>query len=145
MKRMHVHVAVENLQDNIRFYSSLFGTAPSVVKEDYAKWMLDDPRVNFAISMRGDTPGVNHLGMQVENQDELADVRARLTRAEVALVEQQEAECCYAKSNKYWVTDPQGVAWETFETLNSIPVFSNTPHINDVSPLASKAACCMPG
>ena len=112
MKRFHVHVSVEKLEESIRFYSSLFGTAPTVVQPDYAKWMLDDPRVNFAISQRGRQPGVNHLGFQVEDDAELKAMRGQLEAADAGLLEQTNAACCYARSDKYWVTDPQGVAWE---------------------------------
>ena len=114
MKRFHVHIAVEKLDDSIRFYSSLFGVAPTVVQPDYAKWMLEDPRVNFAISQRGSQPGINHLGFQVESDAELKAMRGQLEAADTGLVEQTGAACCYALSDKYWVTDPQGVAWETF-------------------------------
>ena len=117
MKRFHVHVSVEKLDDSIRFYTSLFGTAPTMVQPDYAKWMLDDPRVNFAISQRGRQPGVNHLGFQVEDESELKAMRGQLEAADAGLLEQTNAACCYAISDKYWVTDPQGVAWETFTRL----------------------------
>jgi len=116
MKRMHVHVAVENLAQSISFYSALFDADPAVVKADYAKWMLDDPRVNFAISTRGREPGLDHLGIQVENKSELDDVYARLRRAGGAIIEQGETTCCYAKSEKSWIDDPSGIAWETFHT-----------------------------
>jgi catechol 2,3-dioxygenase-like lactoylglutathione lyase family enzyme len=145
MKRFHVHVAVDDLEANIRFYSSVFGTEPSVRKDDYAKWMLEDPRVNFAISTRGDKPGVNHLGIQADSDAELKDLRVRLIEAQAPMLEQKEAACCYAKSDKYWAFDPQGIAWETFHTLGSVPVFgedragSKTPEATRKS-----AACCMP-
>src|SRR5271169_4694721 len=112
MKRFHVHVSVGDLQENVRFYSAIFGAQPSVVKEDYAKWMLDDPRVNFAISTRGDNPGVNHLGIQAESDAELKALRVGIIEAQAPLVEQKDASCCYAKSDKYWTMDPQGIAWE---------------------------------
>jgi predicted enzyme related to lactoylglutathione lyase len=117
MKRMHVHVAVDDLKQSIGFYSSLFAAEPSVVKQDYAKWMLDDPRVNFAISARGRAPGLDHLGIQVENKDELNEVYARLRRAGGKVIEQGETSCCYAKSEKSWIDDPAGIAWETFLTF----------------------------
>lgn len=123
MKRFHVHVAVDDLAANIRFYSTVFGTGPAVVKDDYAKWMLEDPRVNFAISSRGAKPGLDHLGLQVESDEALAGLREQVARAEIAALDQQGASCCYAKSNKYWITDPQGIAWETFHSLSSIPVY----------------------
>ena len=137
MKRFHVHVSVEKLDDSIRFYSSLFGAAPTVVQPDYAKWMLDDPRVNFAISQRGREPGVNHLGFQVDDDAELKAMHGQLEAADAGLVAQTDAACCYAVSDKYWVTDPQGVAWETFHTLDSIPVFGETAR-------AERTACCSP-
>lgn len=144
MKRFHVHISVDDLASNINFYSTLFGNEPVVRKEDYAKWMLDDPRVNFAISRRGDKAGVNHLGIQVENDDELEAMRAQLTLADQPIVEQVEAACCYAKSNKHWVQDPQGVAWETFHSLSNIPVFGqDTQSTASVVPLKA-AACCVP-
>jgi catechol 2,3-dioxygenase-like lactoylglutathione lyase family enzyme len=138
MKRFHVHLAVDDLAANIRFYSTVFGVPPTVEKTDYAKWMLDDPRINFAISSRGLKPGVDHLGVQVESDDELAELRAHVGKAEIAALDQPEAACCYAKSDKYWVTDPQGIAWETFHTLGDIPVFGA-----QVDHEASNA-CCAP-
>jgi predicted enzyme related to lactoylglutathione lyase len=116
MKRIHVHVGVEDLPNAIQFYSALFATQPSVVKPDYAKWMLDDPRVNFAISTRGKRPGLDHLGIQVESRDELQEVYARLRAAGGNIVEQGQTSCCYAKSEKSWIDDPAGIAWETFFT-----------------------------
>lgn len=138
MKRLHVHVAVDDLAASIRFYSVIFAAEPTVAKDDYAKWMLDDPRVNFAISARGATPGLNHLGVQVESADELAEMGARLQKLETEVVEEMGTACCYAKSDKYWATDPQGIAWETYHTLDSIPVFSHA----DAS--ASASGCCVP-
>lgn len=125
MKRLHVHVAVDDLEKSIGFYSTLFAAAPAVVKPDYAKWMLDDPRVNFAISARGHRPGLDHLGIQVENQDELAEVYGRLERAEGPVLAQGETTCCYAQSEKSWITDPQGIAWETFHTTGESTVYGN--------------------
>jgi predicted enzyme related to lactoylglutathione lyase len=116
MKRMHVHIVVDDLQHSIGFYSALFAAQPSVVRTDYAKWMLDDPRVNFAISMRGRAPGLDHLGIQVEDKAELHEVYARLHQAGGAVIEQGETACCYAKSEKSWIDDPAGIAWETFHT-----------------------------
>src|SRR2546426_4583644 len=123
MKRFNVHIAVEKLDDSIRFYSSLCGVAPTVVQPDYAKWLLEDPRVNFAISQRGRQPGINHLGFQVENDAELKAMRGQLQAADAGLLEQTGAACCYALSDKYWGTGPQGVVWETLHTLDSIPMF----------------------
>jgi len=138
MKRFHVHVSVEKLEDSIRFYSALFGTAPTVVQPEYAKWMLEDPRVNFAISQRGRQPGVNHLGFQVEDDAALKAMRGQLAAADTGVVEQTNAACCYAISDKYWVTDPQGVAWETFHTLDSVPVYGEDTRA------AAQSACCIP-
>ncbi len=138
MKRFHVHVSVADLDKNIRFYSGMFGAPPTVVKPDYAKWMLEDPRINFAISQRGNAPGVNHLGLQVDSDEELKGLRADAASADVAVLDQANASCCYAKSDKYWVTDPQGVAWETFHTLGSVPTFGD-----DAEPAAA-AVCCTP-
>jgi len=123
MRRFHVHVAVRDLAASIRFYSSVFGAEPSVLKSDYAKWMLEDPRVNFAISQRGAAVGVNHLGIQVDSAEELTALRQQVAAAEIQARDEGGANCCYAKSDKYWMQDPQGVAWETFHTLASIPVF----------------------
>ena len=139
MKRLHVHVSVDNLAESIRFYSTMFSTQPSVSKPDYAKWMLEDPRVNFAISQRSAQLGLNHLGMQVESPEELAEMHQRLQNLQANLSEETGADCCYAKSDKYWVTDPQGIAWETFHTLDSIPVFGESH-----GEVADKAACCVP-
>jgi catechol 2,3-dioxygenase-like lactoylglutathione lyase family enzyme len=127
MKRFHVHVAVDDLDANIKFYSTLFGAPPSVVKPDYAKWMLDDPRINFAISNCGNASGIDHLGVQVDSDDELRELRERVRAAEIAAVDQSDAACCYARSDRYWTTDPQGVAWETFHTLESIQVSGAAP------------------
>lgn len=139
MKRMHVHVAVDDLDQAIGFYSTLFAAQPSVVKPDYAKWMLDDPRVNFAISARGGKPGLNHLGIQVESADELADVYARLDRADRPVLEEGKTTCCYAKSEKSWIDDPAGISWETFLTTGeSTDYGTSKPESVRVAP----AACC---
>ena len=116
MKRLHVHIIVRDLDDSIHFYKTLFDAEPSVLKDDYAKWMLDDPRVNFAISARGGVAGINHLGVQVE-ADELAALTGRLQSAGRAVAEQSDAACCYAKSDKTWIEDPQGVRWEAFRAM----------------------------
>ena len=140
MKRFHVHLGVPDLPASIRFYSGLFGMAPTVQKDDYAKWMLDDPRVNFAISQRGHAAGLNHLGFQAESAEELAGIRARFETADAsAIVAEPGALCCYAKSDKHWVTDPQGIAWEAFHTLDSIPLFGSQA---DDEPAAG--GCCSP-
>jgi hypothetical protein len=141
MKRFHVHVAVHDLKQSIRFYSALFGAQPSVAKEDYAKWMLDDPRVNFAISTRGNKAGLDHLGIQAENSEELEEVGSRLAQADVSVMPQKGASCCYAKSDKYWTLDPQGVAWESFHTLESVPMYGGDTRLRVGEP---KAACCAP-
>ena len=150
MKRLHVHVSVKDLPASIRFYRTLFGAEPVVTQSDYAKWMLDDPRVNFAISMNRQPVGVNHLGFQVESDEELRGMRAQLEAADARMVEENEQPCCYAKSDKYWVTDPTGIAWETFHTLGSIPVYGEDTlvfnHGASVVPIPTsadgKAACC---
>ncbi|MCG2591702.1 VOC family protein [Ramlibacter sp. XY19] len=134
MKRFHVHVHVDDLQKNIAFYSAMFGAQPTRVESDYAKWMLEDPRINFAISSRGRKAGVGHLGMQVDSEEELAALKAQAREADMALLDQGETSCCYARSDKYWVTDPQGVAWEQFHTLSNIPLFGGEP--------AGAKACC---
>src|SRR5260370_34887288 len=125
MKRMHVHVAVENIPNSIGFYSALFATPPTVVKPDYAKWMLDDPRVNFAISTRGKQPGLDHLGIQAETKGELGDVYARLREAGGTVIEQGHTPCCYAKSEKSWIDDPAGIAWGTFHTTGANTDYSD--------------------
>jgi len=139
MKRFHVHVSVDQLDDSIRFYSALFGSKPSVIKEDYAKWMLEDPRVNFAISQRGHAAGVNHLGIQIDSAEALAGLRDQLQKADARPLEQSDAACCYARSDKYWVTDPSGIAWESFHTLGEIEVFGA-----DTPGQTSEGACCIP-
>jgi predicted enzyme related to lactoylglutathione lyase len=145
MKRMHVHVAVENLEQAIGFYSALFATQPGVIKEDYAKWMLDDPRVNFAISTRGRTPGLDHLGIQAENSDELQEVYARLRQAGGEIVEQGQTTCCYAKSEKSWIDDPAGIAWETFHTSGESTVYGDGTGENRVRIVQEKqSTCCVP-
>src|SRR5271169_5579179 len=122
MKRFHVHVAVRDLSKSIAFYSAMFGEQPTVLKPDYAKWMLEDPRINFAISNRGNAPGLNHLGLQAEDDAELEAIHANLQKADTAVLSEKSADCCYAKSDKYWVTDPQGIALESFHSLGSIPL-----------------------
>jgi catechol 2,3-dioxygenase-like lactoylglutathione lyase family enzyme len=142
MKRLHVHVAVHDLQQSIRFYSALFAAQPSVTKDDYAKWMLDDPRVNFAISKRGAKAGIDHLGIQAENEGELEAIGSQLAQADVSTLEQKGASCCYAKSDKYWTVDPQGIAWESFHTLGSVPVFGDDGRARAARKAETKAACC---
>jgi catechol 2,3-dioxygenase-like lactoylglutathione lyase family enzyme len=141
MKRFHVHVVVPDLDASIGFYSLLFGTEPSVRKHDYAKWMLDDPRINFAISRRGDHAGVNHLGFQVDSDAELGTVHDRLVAAGRTVTGEKAASCCYAVSDKYWVTDPAGVAWETFHTLGAIPVLRSEGETANACGTGSTACC----
>ena len=143
MKRFHVHVAVEDLASNIRFYSTVFGVPPTVEKPDYAKWMLEDPRVNFAISQRGIKPGIDHLGFQLESDEELTAQRANVEQAEIAALDQKDAACCYARSDKYWITDPQGIAWETFRTLDTVPVYGSSER-PEVQKGDAKTSCCAP-
>lgn len=141
MKRLHVHVAVADLPPAIAFYSALFGE-PTVVQPDYAKWRLDDPRMNFAISRRdGNAPGVNHLGIQVEAAEELAEIEGRLAAANVASRAETGASCCYAKSDKHWTMDPAGVPWEVFHTLGDIPVYGDD-RANDIVAELDAARCC---
>lgn len=136
MKRMHIHISVDDLAQSTAFYSRLFGAAPTVQKVDYAKWLLDDPRVNFAISQRGEAPGLNHLGIQVDSDRELQELKAQLEAADLALLSETGTTCCYAKSDKHWVQDPTGIAWETYHTLDSAPTFHAAPD--------SAAVCCAP-
>ena len=142
MKRLHVHVSVNDLDASVRFYSRLFATDPRVRKLDYAKWMLEDPRVNFAISRRDGRPGVQHLGIQVEDRAELAEVYERLRSAEGPVIEEGETTCCYAHGEKSWIEDPQGVQWETFLTTGVSTVYGT----DEIRPRAVKAAraCCDP-
>jgi catechol 2,3-dioxygenase-like lactoylglutathione lyase family enzyme len=139
MKRMHVHIRVADLAHNIRFYSSLFDAEPAVVKDDYAKWMLDDPRINFAISTRTGGTGLDHLGFQVDSETELEEMNQRLAKADLPIETQEDAACCYAKSNKHWTIDPQGIAWESYHTLASIPTFSEQG-----DKVEENTACCAP-
>ena len=140
MKRFHVHMHVSDLSQSIAFYSRLFAAPPTRVETDYAKWMLNDPRVNFAISTRGAKTGLDHLGFQVDDADELAELRARAQSADMALLDEGATTCCYARSEKHWVTDPEGVAWEHFHTLGDIPLFNEAAAPKDVA-----AACCATG
>jgi len=142
MKRFHVHMHVEDMQKSIRFYSTIFGE-PAVVKPDYAKWMVEDPRLNFAISDRGSSSGVDHLGIQVETEEELAALRERMAADELPLTGQANASCCYAKSDKWWTMDPQGMPWETYHTLDSIPVYGGETRAGESGLEKFKAgACC---
>jgi len=141
MKRFHVHMHVDDLSQNIAFYSRLFGAEPARVESDYAKWMLEDPRINFAISSRGKTKaGLDHLGFQVDDSAELAALKARAEAAEMTMLNEGETTCCYARSEKHWITDPQGLAWEHFHSLGNIPLFNES-----AAPAApAAAACCSP-
>jgi catechol 2,3-dioxygenase-like lactoylglutathione lyase family enzyme len=152
MKRFHVHVNVEQLDRSIAFYTTLFGSSPSVIKPDYAKWMLEDPRVNFAISQRDRAPGVDHLGLQAENENELADIGQRLQAADAIALAEKATTCCYAHSDKYWAEDPQGVRWESFHTHGeatsySAPVSSTGKSDSCCGPAAAQAqgSSCGPG
>ena len=136
MKRFHVHAHVEDLHASIAFYSKMFAAEPTRVESDYAKWMLEDPRINFAISNRGGKPGVDHLGIQTDTEEELVELKDRAQAADMTLLDAGETTCCYARSDKYWLTDPQGIAWEQFHTLGNIPVFS------EGKVEASGSACC---
>lgn len=137
MKRLHIHIGVEQLDDAIRFYTALFGTAPVKIKSDYAKWFLDDPHVNFAVSTRASKRGVDHLGVQVDTPDELEDMRARLHKADMGVIDEGETVCCYARSDKTWVKDPAGLPWEAYRTMDEAEVFSGKiPHLEE--------ACCVP-
>jgi len=143
MKRLHVHVSVKDIGTSIGFYSKLFDAEPTVQKADYAKWMLDDPRVNFAISRRDGKPGVQHLGIQVENRAELAEVYCRLQEADAPVLEEGETTCCYAHSEKSWIDDPQGVQWETFLTTGESTVYG-TDVVRAKAEKLAEAACCAP-
>jgi catechol 2,3-dioxygenase-like lactoylglutathione lyase family enzyme len=152
MKRLHVHVSVEDVSQSVRFYSTLFAAEPAVVKPDYAKWMLDDPRVNFAISARGGAGGLDHFGIQVETPAELQEVYGRLQKADRPVLEEGATTCCYAKSEKAWITDPQGLSWETFLTSGASTVYGDSADLGAVRtasgglvPSAAPAgACCAP-
>ena len=145
MKRLHIHMAVENLPQSIGFYSALFAAQPTLVKADYAKWMLDDPRVNFAISTRGRQPGLDHLGIQVETSDELQEVYARLHQAGGDIIEQGATVCCYAKSEKSWIDDPAGIAWETFLTSGESTDYGDGTGERTARVAHEKqSACCAP-
>lgn len=138
MKRMHLHVSVDDINKSISFYNTLFGAAPTVEKPDYAKWMLNDPLVNFAISKLGASPGLDHIGIQVDNDAELAEIKQRLEAADLSLLTEEGTTCCYAKSDKHWVQDPSGIAWETYHTLDTAPTFNGQANTESVT------ACCVP-
>jgi hypothetical protein len=143
MKRFHVHVAVADLSESVRFYSRLFDSEPTVQKSDYAKWMLEDPRVNFAISQRGATPGIEHVGIQVESRQELDEVYGRLQRAERPVLNEGATTCCYAEGEKSWIEDPQGVQWETFLTTGESTVYGHDRQ-SAAPAVAQESSCCAP-
>ena len=130
MKRLPIPLSVDNLEKNIVFYSTLFGSEPAVKHDDYAKWPLD-PRVNFAISSRSQQLGLDHLGLQAENEQELAAIKRQLDATQAPVEAQEGAACCYARSDKYWITDPQGIAWESFHSLSEIPTFNRAKAASD--------------
>ena len=145
MKRFHVNVTVDDLEQSVRFYSTLFATGPTVFKPDYAKWMLEDPRVNFSISTGcGNAPGISHLGIQAEDEGELAEIFDRLARAERPILEEKATTCCYAQSDKQWVTDPQGVVWETFFTYGESTVYGSKGATAQVAEMSTANCSCAP-
>jgi catechol 2,3-dioxygenase-like lactoylglutathione lyase family enzyme len=142
VKRLHVHVGVEDLDQSIHFYSTLFGAQPTVTKSDYAKWMLDDPRVNFAISAGNHArKGIEHLGIQVESQAELGEVYGRLKAADRPVLEEGQTTCCYAKSEKSWISDPDGLVWEAFLTKGEATVYGDSPALDAIG---NESKCCVP-
>ena len=143
MKRFHIHVSVENLQQSIQFYSTLFGVSPAKIEADYAKWMLEDPRLNFAISTRDLARGVNHVGVQVDTAEELAEVEGKLRRASAAVLPETGMTCCYALSDKYWVLDPQGLAWEVFHTREDAPIYGEHKPVAEIFE-ETASFCCGP-
>ena len=146
MKRLHVHVAVADLDQSIGFYATLFAAPPTVRKPDYAKWKLEDPRVNFAISARGGAPGIDHLGIQVEDEAELAEIRARLARAPAAVFDQDRTTCCYAEGSKSWIKDPTEIPWEAFLTMGEAELFGDEGAVaaldRKIGAEAEAKACC---
>ncbi len=140
MKRFHVHISVDSIEQSVKFYSALFGQEASVQKSDYAKWMLDDPRINFAVSKRGARSGLDHLGIQLDSADELHQMTAQLQTAGIAVTDQGETTCCYAQSDKGWVHDPQGIAWESFVTMGEATTYG----VENVVAAESATACCAP-
>lgn len=144
MKRLHIHVGVDNLAQSIRFYSALFGAEPVKTKPDYAKWMLESPHVNFAISTRAGETGVNHLGIQVDDESELTELRTRLKNADMSVVDEGETVCCYAKSEKSWVHDPAGIPWEAYRTMEDAEIFKaeKTEATGSCAPETKAGSCC---
>jgi len=145
MKRFHVHVRVKDLDSSVRFYSTLFGAEPAVIKPDYAKWMVDEPAVNFAISVGQAPAGIDHVGLQVDSDDELRVMAGRLEAAGESVHKQEDATCCYARGNKGWVSDPSGVSWETFHTFGESTVYGNDVAPRAAAPpIARTDSCCAP-
>ncbi|GJM13708.1 MAG: glyoxalase [Pseudohongiella sp.] len=148
MRRMHINIGVENIEQSIKFYNALFGAEPAKTKDDYAKWMLEDPRINFAISSRTSTKGVDHLGLQVDDESELEDLRERLQTADMSIFDEGETVCCYARSDKSWVKDPSGVAWEAFQTMEDVQLFSEAEPTGEgvccAPETRPKSNCCAP-
>ncbi len=146
MKRLHIHVGVKDIEKSVQFYSTLFGVKPSKQKTDYAKWMLEDPRINFAISTLTKTTGVDHLGIQVDEPKELEEITERLKKADLGVYDEGETTCCYARSNKAWVEDPAGVAWEAYQTMADVEVFKEKTEDSDAACCAtddaSESSCC---
>lgn len=141
MKRMHIHINVDKLSENIHFYSTIFGIPPSIQHEDYAKWNLTDPAVNFAMSKHSQTTGLNHLGIEVDSSNELSEIAQRFNKAKIKFSSQKGVACCYTHSNKHWTLDPQGIAWESFHSLNNIPVFGEETNTYSEN---KSSACCTP-
>jgi catechol 2,3-dioxygenase-like lactoylglutathione lyase family enzyme len=142
MKRLHLHVSVDDLARSTQFYETLFGAPPTVAKPDYAKWMLEDPRVNFAISARGRSAGVDHVGVQLESREELAQFAQRLKAAGARTFDEVDASCCYARSDKSWVTDPSGVRWESFYTFDDATTYGEDATERAATESSQRAACC---
>ena len=142
MKRLHVHVSVDDLAQSVRFYSTLFAAEPTVTQTDYAKWMLDDPRVNFAISTRSGRKGLDHFGIQVETHGELQEVYGRLQDADRPVLDEGHTTCCYAQSEKAWIADPQGVSWETFLTSGESTVYGDSVDLGPIRTTTAASACC---
>ncbi len=147
MKRMHIHVGVKNIEDSVRFYSALFGAQPTKLKPDYAKWMLEDPHLNFAISTRAKTTGLDHLGLQVDDAGELNALREHMSAANISTHNDGETTCCYAKSEKSWVEDPNGIAWEAYHTMEDAQIYADTDTVSETvccTPQTPQDACCAP-
>ncbi len=142
MKRFHVHVGVKDLNHSIQFYSTLFGQKPTKVKDDYAKWMLEDPRINFAISTRSEKVGVDHLGLQVDDENELGEIAERLKKADLGVFDEGTTTCCYAESNKAWVKDPAGITWEAYHTMKDAMTFNKSEKSCSSSKSTTKSSCC---